>query len=139
MSRHAPAPSFLCDGRVWRIARPAANYYNGTDSMANAVRSRPSRRAWPCGRRGPEEQRGHAKKAADRRPNLPRSHVTSTCAARASAPEGSGPRRRAADGGAAAGAALMNGVKGVARLYAGRLAGPIAGPIPKTEPAASAF
>ena len=39
MSRHAPAPRFLCDGRVWRIARPAANYYYGTDSqcIASAV------------------------------------------------------------------------------------------------------
>ena len=65
-------------------------------------------------------------------------HVTSICAAPpARAPVGLGPRRRAADGGAAAGAALLNGRrKGVAwlcvaRLYTGRLVGPIADQCPK--------
>ena len=135
MSHHAPVPRFLCNGRVWRIARPAANYYNGTDSqcIASAValaavpwsavtppaavakrarrgarpRERGQRRgSWGAcgsfggsgGRRCTEEQRGHAEKATDRHPNAQWSHVTSICAARASAPEGSGPRRRAGGG-----------------------------------------
>ena len=43
------------------------------------------------------------------------------------------------EGGWVAGAALANGIKGVARLYDGRLAGPMAGPMPKAGPAVSAF
>ena len=136
---HSEAGRDLCDGRVWHIARPAANYYNGdrfhcqccaltavapclavapcaavappAAVAKSAVRARPRERgqrrgSWGAcgsfggsgGRRCTEEQRGHAEKATDRHPNAQWSHVTSICAARASAPEGSGPRRRAGGG-----------------------------------------
>ena len=46
MSRHAPAPRLLCDGRAWRMVRPATNYDNGTDSQC--VASAVALAAVPC-------------------------------------------------------------------------------------------
>ena len=60
----------------------------------------------------PKEQQSRAEKAAAHHPNLPRLHVTSICAVQGCRAGGggthSGPCRRAANGGAAAGAPLLN-------------------------------
>ena len=86
------------------------------------------------GMRGLEEQRGHAKNAAPRHPNLPRLHITSLWAEQCG--PHSGPRRRAADGGAEAAAPLLNATPSLLRpdFTLARIAGPIAGPLPKAGP-----